>query len=428
MTSTSPLSGEPVGDARPRPHLHLTPDHGWLNDPHGVFYLDGRYHLFFQHVPDSLEWSQDIRWGHATSIDLLHWRSEPDAILPGDGDEGCWSGCAVIDDDGGPVLFYTSVAAPDWEHGRVRSARLDPVSGDWVKGPVVAASMDPASRLFRDPMIFADGDRWRMVVGSGTVDETAGAQTFTSADLHTWEYDGWFAQRHTVAQSPWTGSGWECPQVLVDVAGAGGDVLVVSIWDGSGPCDVAAATGSVVDGRFVATTWRTLAVGLGHFAATAFTDAEGRDCLIFWIREISDPGRWTGALSVPYVVSSDAGGVRLAPHPNIAAARRPADGAPGAAIDVEWRPSPGSVLTLAGADGRPRAVIEASTLGLRVTAGRDALSVDVAHEGPTLRVIADAQVLEVVADGGLVGLALDDPEGGFVASADVPDSLRWWHL
>ena len=101
-----------------RPRVHLTPEAGWLNDPHGLHFLDGVYHLFFQHVPDSTDWRRDIHWGHATSTDLLHWESRPIALPPGDGDEGCWSGCAIIDDDGRPVLFYTSVGEPDPDLGR----------------------------------------------------------------------------------------------------------------------------------------------------------------------------------------------------------------------------------------------------------------------------------------------------------------------
>ena len=106
-----------------RPRVHLTPEAGWLNDPHGLHFIDGAYHLFFQHVPDSTDWRSGISWGHAVSTDLLHWETQPVALAPGDGDEGCWSGCAVIDDDGRPVLFYTSVWQPDPELGRVRIAR-----------------------------------------------------------------------------------------------------------------------------------------------------------------------------------------------------------------------------------------------------------------------------------------------------------------
>ena len=68
-------------------------------------------------------------------------------------------------------------------------------------------------------------------------------------------------------------------------------MLVVSIWDDHKPHDVAAATGTYDDGRFVVRHWRLLSAGAGHFAASAFTDVEGRSCLIFWIRGITDPGR-----------------------------------------------------------------------------------------------------------------------------------------
>lgn len=414
-----------------RPRVHLTPVAGWLNDPHGLYHLDGVYHLFFQHVPDSIEWRADIRWGHATSTDLIHWSPAPDALLPGDGDEGCWSGCAVIDDDGLPVLFYTAVGGPDLQLARIRVARPEATGEGWSKGEVVAESSEPNTRVFRDPMVFRDGDLWRMVVGSGSTDGTAGAQVFSSPDLVSWQYDGLLASRNTRAQDPWTGSAWECPQVLRGVDGANGtdsDVLVISIWDEHAPHDMAVTRGRYADGRFEPGSWRLMTAGQGTFAGSAFTDAEGRSCLIFWIRSVADPGRWSGALSVPYVVSLDGDHVRLAPHPALAGCRVAAEGRPGSALDIEWTSGGRGQLTLVGADGRARAVLEAAHGRLRITVAGGAAPVEVAHEGSTLRLIADAQVLEVVADGGLVGLPLTDVDGGLEPRSDVPDSLAWWHL
>lgn len=411
-----------------RPRVHLTPEAGWLNDPHGLYHLDGVYHLFFQHVPDSMDWRADIHWGHATSTDLLHWEVQPIALAPGDGDEGCWSGCAVIDDAGLPVLFYTAAGGPDPQLGRIRTARLDESGQRWVKGAVVADSQEPNTRVFRDPMVLRDGDGWRMVVGSGTIDGTACAQVFSSPDLESWQYDGLLATRNARAQHPWTGSAWECPQLLTGVAPDSdtADVLVISIWDEHAPHDVAATTGRYAEGRFEAGQWRLVTAGQGHFAASAFTDAEGRPCVLFWVRGIADPGRWTGAISVPYVVTSDGDDVRLVPHPALDRART--DVGDGTALDIEWTSGGRGVLTLVGTDGRERAVLEAAHGRLRITVAGGAAPVEIAHESAVLRLIADGQVLEVVADGGLVGLPLTDVDGGLEPRSDVPDSLAWWHL
>src|SRR3954471_487360 len=106
-----------------RPLLHFTAGAGWINDPHGLTYRDGTYHLFFQHLPTASAWAPDCHWGHATSPDLLRWTEQPVALRPGDGDDGCWSGSVVAPGDGDAALFYTSVRAPNLELGRVRRAR-----------------------------------------------------------------------------------------------------------------------------------------------------------------------------------------------------------------------------------------------------------------------------------------------------------------
>ena len=84
------------------PIFHLAPPAGWMNDPNGLIYFNGRYHAFFQHHPASA-YQGPMHWGHATSTDMLHWQHEPVALAPGDkyDRDGCFSGSAV-DDDGVP--------------------------------------------------------------------------------------------------------------------------------------------------------------------------------------------------------------------------------------------------------------------------------------------------------------------------------------
>lgn len=407
-----------------RPRIHFTPAKGWMNDPHGLVFHEGRYHLFFQCVPDSLDWGQECHWGHATSADLLHWEWQPTALFPGDGDTGCWSGSLVVAEDGEPLLFYTAVGEPDLHLGAIRLARSsDDAWLEWRKGEVVARSSVEGTTVFRDPQVFRDGAGWRMIVGVGRADGTAGADVFRSDDLLTWEYDGQLAARHGTQTDPWTGLAWECPQLLRT---GRDDALVVSVWKDNVTHNVAAAAGSYADGRFDERSWHDLTVGEGHYAASAFTDADGRACLLFWIRGVGEPGKWTGVLSVPYLVSVDRDRVRLAVHPAVAGSRTSSAGAgPGTALDIEWRPGRSGRLTLAGRRGRTCADLTLAE-GLLTVTVPGAAPVTVAHSAPELRVLVDGPVLEVVADGGLVGLPLAGTAGGVTPSSDQP--LEWWHL
>ncbi len=270
------------------PGFHAT--RGWLNDPHGVVHHGGRYHLFFQHVPDSVTWQPGISWGHAVSADLERWTELPVALAPESGELGCWTGC-VVD---GPAILYTSVSEPDRDRGRVRAARS---AGDdllaWTRDDLVVEPPDEAD-VFRDPFVLRDGDRWRMVVG-GSRAGVGTAFTFVSDDLRSWAYDGVLA-----AGDGTTGAIWECPQ-LVDVDGV--TTLVVSVHDGVDTRHVAAACGELVDGRFTCGLWQVLTDG-APYAPTAFRDLEGRLVLVFWLRGVAGDG-WAGALSAPYLLGRD---------------------------------------------------------------------------------------------------------------------------
>lgn len=263
---------------------------GWLNDPHGVVHHDGRYHLFFQHVPDSLTWQPQVCWGHAVSDDLEHWTELPDALVPDVDELGCWTGC-VAD---GPTIFYTSVSETDRERGRIRAAR--PLGHDLVAWSrldrVVDAPVD--LEVFRDPFVLSDGGVWRMVVG-GSRAGVGTASSFVSDDLDSWTYDGVLASGDGT-----TGAIWECPQ-LVEVDGV--MTLVVSVHDGRETRDVVAACGELVDGRFVGGPWQVLTDG-APYAPTTFRDVEGRLVVMFWLRGVTGDG-WAGALSAPYLLGRD---------------------------------------------------------------------------------------------------------------------------
>ncbi len=120
-TPADPWFDAPLRHERYRPQFHFTPAHGWMNDPNGLVFADGEYHLFFQHNPDSLRQTPVMSWGHAVSPDLVHWTQLPIALSP-DEHGYIWSGSAVVDRDntsglgtpGHPplVAMYTAAAAP----------------------------------------------------------------------------------------------------------------------------------------------------------------------------------------------------------------------------------------------------------------------------------------------------------------------------
>ncbi len=120
-----------------RPALHLTTRSGWINDPMGLTYHGGRYHMFFQYVPAQVLWGPQCWWGHAVSEDLLSWTEREPILWPGDGDGGCWSGSLAVDDAGRATIFYTSVQLDDLDLGQIRTAQPDDVTWDtWQKGSI----------------------------------------------------------------------------------------------------------------------------------------------------------------------------------------------------------------------------------------------------------------------------------------------------
>jgi fructan beta-fructosidase len=200
-----------------RPRFHLAASSGWLNDPNGLVYLDGEYHLFFQHYPDEPV-PGPMHWGHAVSTDLLEWRELPVALRP-DADGPIWSGSAVIDVDdssgfgrGCLVLAYTHATRTGqhqclaWSTDRGRT--VTPYAGN----PVLACP--PGIRDFRDPKVLRyrgpDGSWWVMVLVAGDH-----ARFYVSDDLKDWRLTSTFE-----APVPVEGALWEMPDLVrLPVAG-----------------------------------------------------------------------------------------------------------------------------------------------------------------------------------------------------------------
>lgn len=170
-----------------RPSYHPIPDANWTNEPHGLVFHKGRYHLFYQKNPKAPVWDR-IHWGHLSSADLLDWVEEPIALAPEPGydQRGIWSGDCVINGDE-PTIIYTGV---DGVKAGICLATSSDGMKTWrkhPKNPVIATRPD-GFLDFRDPHVWKDGDHWHALIGSGVPGKGGTALLYRSQDLVKWEY------------------------------------------------------------------------------------------------------------------------------------------------------------------------------------------------------------------------------------------------
>lgn len=178
-----------------RQGYHFTAVQNWLNDPNGLIYHNGCYHLFYQHFPSAPHWGQ-MHWGHATSSDMLHWEHQPTALFPdhpydNSPDGGCFSGSAVTSEDGSLWLFYTGVYR-DAENQNVQ-CQCAASSQDGLyfekhpSNPLIDGMPLHGSRDFRDPKVFRYKNIWYMVVGT-TKDQLGRVLLYQSTDKVNWSF------------------------------------------------------------------------------------------------------------------------------------------------------------------------------------------------------------------------------------------------
>ncbi|WP_170176595.1 glycoside hydrolase family 32 protein [Lentzea flaviverrucosa] len=300
-----------------RPRLHLSTARGWINDPHGVTWYEGRYHVFFQHVPDTPTWATHCHWGHMSGSDLVNWNDDTAiALKPDDGEAGCWSGTLVLDDDR-PTILYTSVGSVDRNDSRIVMALGDNEMRNWEKLPTPVLEAPPGVTEFRDPSVHRDGAGWRMVVGC-RYQGAATALMFRSLDLRQWSEPTILCQRKSDPADPlFTGDGWECVQ-FIEIDGVW--VLIACAWTNKPDDRMVYAVGDFDGAVFEPRSWHRLDHGGTLYATTTFRDADGRWCALSWIRELEPPrsGRVrAGALSLPHRLSVVDDRLVIAPHPDV---------------------------------------------------------------------------------------------------------------
>ena len=178
----------PITDPH-RPRFHFTAPRNWLNDPNGLCFRDGVFHLFYQHNPHA-PIHGSIHWGHATSTDLVHWADQPIALAPGAPGEpdadGCWSG-VLVDDAGIPTIVYTGLRG-DQQRPCVAVGSQDLTT--WVKDPGNPVIDEPPEGLqlggFRDHCVWREGGEWHQIIGSGIQGRGGTALLYRSTDLRNW--------------------------------------------------------------------------------------------------------------------------------------------------------------------------------------------------------------------------------------------------
>ena len=448
-----------------RPRYHFTAPSHWINDPNGVCFHDGRYHLYYQYNPTASKWG-NIHWGHASSADLVQWQDEPIALAPSPGSDagGCFSGSfAVV--AGVPTLYYTGFTG---ERQVQCVATGNAELRRWTKHPERTIA-DPPEGVeqndFRDPYVFRHDGHWYMVVGASIRHERGQALLYRSGDGIAWDYRGPLYTAPTLA----LGRMWECPNFFPI-----GDkwVLTVSVWLGLG---VHWFVGRFENEVFVSESDGVLDPDSGAFAHLTMHGPGGRALQWAWINEQREQERidaagWAGAMTVPRALSLDARGrLNLRPVAEIAALRQaPVEiSATGAAcgllqtfagrhLDIEarftirtFRESQKLGLTLLAApDGSEATRIvfwpEARRLSIeRARSSTDArvrrqdvagqLDLD-AGEDLCLRVLLDASVLEVYANDRLCLSTRVYPQGELsvqgsaFADGDADLALQAWHM
>ncbi|MCC8167950.1 MAG: glycoside hydrolase family 32 protein, partial [Clostridiales bacterium] len=201
-----------------RPAFHLSARAGWMNDPNGFSYYDGKYHMFYQYHPYDCNWGP-MHWGHAVSEDLLHWEYLPAALAPDEpyDRDGCFSGSAVELSDGRQLLMYTGVTKSHGEDGSMREIQAQCLAvgngTDYKKyesNPVLDENDLPEGGSkydFRDPKIWkkADGS-YACVVGNRAKDGSGQILLFHSPDGFQWKFE-----KILVANYNRFGRMWECP-------------------------------------------------------------------------------------------------------------------------------------------------------------------------------------------------------------------------
>ena len=288
-----------------RPQIHFTPNKNWMNDPNGMVYANGVYHLFYQYNPQGNSWG-NMSWGHATSSDLMHWEEQPVALTRDElGD--IFSGSAVIDKDNtagfgnnAMIALYTSASGAQ-QQSMAYSTDGGKSFTRYTGNPVIKNNDDN----LRDPKVFwhEESKKWIMALAKGW---KMGTEFYGSTDLKNWTHLSTFFVE--LAGRP--SLQWECPDLIsFDYQGKKKYVLLVSVNPG-GPI-LGSGTMYFV-GDFDGTTFTAdpldyplwFDYGMDNYAGVTWSNTPNRHILIGWMNNWQYAGDvpcspWRSAMTLP---------------------------------------------------------------------------------------------------------------------------------
>jgi len=293
-----------------RPQFHFTPKSNWMNDPNGMVYLNGKYHLFFQYNPNSTVWGP-MHWGHATTRDFFHWEEQPIALYP-DSLGTIFSGSAVVDVNNTAGFGKNALIAIFTYHNhKIEEAKtgLHQYQGiaysmdegkTWTKYKGNPVLPNPGITDFRDPKVmwYEAGKKWVMTLA--TKDRIT---FYSSANLKDWKRESDFGDKlggH--------GGVWECPDLIpFEFKGKTVWVLLVSINPG-GPNGGSATqyfTGDFDGNKFTpsSTVEKWLDYGTDNYAGVTWSNTGKRNIFIGWMNNwlyanVVPTKKWRGATTI----------------------------------------------------------------------------------------------------------------------------------
>lgn len=301
----------PMPTPQYRPAYHYSPAAHWMNDPNGLVFYQGTYHLFYQHNPAGMTMGA-IHWGHATSPDLVHWQEQPVALYP-DNLGYIFSGSAVVDAQNTAGFGQDALVAIFTSHDptleKAGSKRVETQSlaysldagKTWTKYAGNPVLPNPGSQDFRDPKVSWHAATNRWVMALATKDRIT---FFSSPNLKNWTRESDFG-----AQLGGHGGVWECPDLFpLTVGGRTRWVLLVSINPG-GPNGGSATQYFVgdFDGhqfKPLTTTTKWVDYGRDNYAGVTWSNTSARRIFLGWMSNW-DYGQqvptapWRGAMTVP---------------------------------------------------------------------------------------------------------------------------------
>jgi len=295
-----------------RPVYHFRAPAQWMDDPNGIIYYNGYYHLFYNHNPYRDQRTSPKHWGHARSKDLIHWEHLPIALWPSQevGEEDCWFGCTVINGKGQPMMIYTSIGP---EKRPEDSAEQWAALGDddlitWKKhpgNPILTGKIHGDKKVYewRDPFVFREQGRTFMLLG-GKLDQKEGGYAVVTLyearneKLTNWMYRGvLFRHPNKKLRS------LECPNFLKL-----GDRWVLLLSPFPCPVEYFVGTFDINTLAFTPQLQGTVDYNTNFYATNILLDDRGRYILWGCILGFKEGRGWNGCFSLPRVLALSSNG------------------------------------------------------------------------------------------------------------------------